>query len=64
VSVATWKSPGLNGMSGPEIIFKELMPTCYRISRRPLVASVSAAILASIGLEVLGLGRWRRRHSA
>jgi peptide/nickel transport system permease protein len=42
----------LSGMSGPGIIFVELLP--YLAAT--LVNSVSAAILASIGLEVLGLG--------
>src|SRR5215472_5425168 len=46
----------LNGMSGPEIIFCELMPNRLPFLAATLVASVSAAILASVGLEVLGLG--------
>jgi peptide/nickel transport system permease protein len=46
----------LNGMSGPEIIFRELMPNLLPFLAATLVASVSAAILASVGLEVLGLG--------
>ena len=46
----------LNGMSGPEIIFGELMPNLLPYLAATLVASVSAAILASVGLEVLGLG--------
>ncbi len=46
----------LNGMSGPEIIFRELMPNLLPYLAATLVSSVSAAILASIGLEVLGLG--------
>jgi peptide/nickel transport system permease protein len=46
----------LNGMSGPEIIFGELMPNLLPYLAATLVSSVSAAILASIGLEVLGLG--------
>lgn len=46
----------LNGMSGPEIIFLELMPNLLPYLAATLVSSVSAAILASIGLEVLGLG--------
>jgi peptide/nickel transport system permease protein len=46
----------LNGMSGPEIIFRELMPNLLPYLAATLVASVSAAILASVGLEVLGLG--------
>ena len=46
----------LNGMSGPAIIFRELMPNLLPYLAATLVSSVSAAILASIGLEVLGLG--------
>jgi len=47
----------LNGMSGPEIIFRELMPNLLPYLAATLVGSVSAAILASVGLEVLGLGQ-------
>jgi peptide/nickel transport system permease protein len=46
----------LNGMSGPEIIFREMMPNLLPYLAATLVNAVSAAILASIGLEVLGLG--------
>jgi peptide/nickel transport system permease protein len=46
----------LNGMSGPEIICRELMPNLLPYLAATLVGSVSAAILASVGLEVLGLG--------
>jgi peptide/nickel transport system permease protein len=46
----------LSGMSGPEIIVRELMPNLLPYLAATLVSSVSAAILASIGLEVLGLG--------
>ncbi len=46
----------LNGMSGPQIIFRELMPNLAPYLAATLVGSVSAAILASVGLEVLGLG--------
>ena len=46
----------LNGMGGAEIIFRELMPNLLPYLAATLVASVSAAILASVGLEVLGLG--------
>ena len=46
----------LSGMNGPEIIVKELMPTLLPYLAATLVNAVSAAILASIGLEVLGLG--------
>jgi peptide/nickel transport system permease protein len=46
----------LNGMSGPEIICRELMPNLLPYLAATLVGSISAAILASVGLEVLGLG--------
>ena len=46
----------LSGMSGPEIILKELMPNLLPYLAATLVNAVSSAILASVGLEVLGLG--------
>jgi peptide/nickel transport system permease protein len=46
----------LSGMGGPEIIFKELLPNLLPYLVASLVTAVSSAILASIGLEVLGLG--------
>lgn len=46
----------LSGMSGPEIILKELVPNLLPYLAATLVNAVSTAILASIGLEVLGLG--------
>ena len=46
----------LSGMSGPGIIFFELIPNLLPYLAATLVNAVSAAILASIGLEVLGLG--------
>ena len=46
----------LSGMRGPEIIVKELVPNLLPYLAATLVNSVSSAILASIGLEVLGLG--------
>jgi peptide/nickel transport system permease protein len=46
----------LSGMSGPKIIFKELMPNLLPYLAASLVGAVTAAILASIGLEALGLG--------
>jgi peptide/nickel transport system permease protein len=46
----------LSGVSGPEIIFKELLPNLLPYLVASLVTAVSSAILASIGLEVLGLG--------
>lgn len=46
----------LSGMSGPGIILFELMPNLLPYLAATLVGAVSSAILASIGLEVLGLG--------
>jgi peptide/nickel transport system permease protein len=46
----------LSGMSGPEIIIKEMLPNLFPYLAAALVNSVSAAVLASVGLEVLGLG--------
>ena len=46
----------LTGMSGIEIIFLELMPNLLPYLAASLVGAVSSAILASIGLEALGLG--------
>jgi len=46
----------LSGMPGRSIIFKEIMPNLLPYLAASLVIAVSAAVLASIGLEVLGLG--------
>jgi peptide/nickel transport system permease protein len=46
----------LSGLSGPEIIFKELLPNLLPYLVAALVGAVTSAILASIGLEILGLG--------
>jgi peptide/nickel transport system permease protein len=46
----------MSGMSGPAIIVLELMPNLLPYLAATLVNAVSGAILASIGLEVLGLG--------
>jgi peptide/nickel transport system permease protein len=46
----------LSGMSGPEIIVRELLPNLLPYMMASLVGSVGAAILASIGLDVLGVG--------
>lgn len=46
----------LSGMSGPEIIVKEMLPNLFPFLAASLVNSISNAVLASIGLEVLGLG--------
>jgi len=45
-----------SGMSTPEIILKELLPNLMPYLAATFVTAVSATILASIGLEVLGLG--------
>jgi peptide/nickel transport system permease protein len=45
-----------SGMNGFEIIFKELVPNLMPYLAASFVGAVSAAILASIGLEALGLG--------
>jgi len=46
----------LNGMSGPKIIVRELMPNMLPYIGASFVQAVSVAILFAIGLEVLGLG--------
>jgi peptide/nickel transport system permease protein len=46
----------LSGMSDLKIIFREMMPNLLPYLAASMVGSVSAAILASIGLEALGLG--------
>lgn len=46
----------LSGMSSPEIIVKEMMPNLLPYLAASFVGAVAAAILASIGLEALGLG--------
>jgi peptide/nickel transport system permease protein len=46
----------MSGMGGPEIIVREMLPNLLPYLVAALVNSTSAAILASIGLEVLGLG--------
>jgi peptide/nickel transport system permease protein len=46
----------LSGTSGAGIIVKEILPNLLPYLMASLVGSVSAAILASIGLDVLGLG--------
>lgn len=46
----------LSGMKGPEIIFRELMPNLLPYLAASFVTAVAGAILASIGLEALGLG--------
>jgi peptide/nickel transport system permease protein len=46
----------LSGTRGHKIIFLEIMPNLLPYLAATFVGAVSAAILASIGLEVLGLG--------
>jgi len=46
----------LSGMSSPEIIVKEMIPNLLPYLAASFVNAVAAAILASIGLEALGLG--------
>lgn len=45
-----------SGMSGPKIILQEMMPNLLPYLAASFVGAVAAAILASIGLEALGLG--------
>lgn len=49
----------LSGMSDAEIIFGELLPNLLPFLGAALVVAVTAAVLASLGLEVLGLGPMR-----
>jgi peptide/nickel transport system permease protein len=46
----------LSGMNDLEVIFIELMPNLLPYLAAAFAGAVSAAILASIGLEALGLG--------
>jgi peptide/nickel transport system permease protein len=46
----------LSGLRGPEIIVRELVPNLLPYLAATLVNAVSSAILASVFLEVLGLG--------
>lgn len=46
----------MSGMKTPEIIFFELMPNLLPYLAASFVGSVGSAILASVGLEALGLG--------
>lgn len=46
----------LNGMSGFEIIVRELIPNLLPYLAASFVGAVGSAILATIGLEALGLG--------
>lgn len=44
------------GMSGPEIIVKEMMPNLMPYIVSTFVLAVTSAVFASLGLEALGLG--------
>jgi peptide/nickel transport system permease protein len=46
----------LSGVSGLGIVFKEMMPNLAPYLAASFVGAVGAAVLASIGLEALGLG--------
>lgn len=46
----------LSGLSGPKVILAEILPNLLPYLAATLVNATSAAVLASIGLEVLGLG--------
>ncbi len=48
----------LSGMQGWEVIVKEMLPNLFPYLVAALVTAVSNAILASIGLEALGLGEF------
>jgi peptide/nickel transport system permease protein len=48
----------LSGMPPPLIIIKEILPNLMPFIVASLVGAVSAAVLASVGLEVLGLGNF------
>jgi peptide/nickel transport system permease protein len=49
----------LSGMSGPEIIFRELLPNLLPFLLASFVTILIGAIGASLGLELLGLGSQR-----
>jgi peptide/nickel transport system permease protein len=49
----------LGGMSGIEIILKEMMPNLLPYLAISLAGSVSGAVLSSLGLEALGIGNRR-----
>jgi peptide/nickel transport system permease protein len=46
----------LSGLSDMQIIFKELLPNLLPYLAASFVSAVGAAVLASLGLEALGLG--------
>jgi peptide/nickel transport system permease protein len=50
----------LSGMKGPEIIIKELMPNLLPYLVMSLVGAVYGGVMASLGLEALGIGDRRQ----
>jgi peptide/nickel transport system permease protein len=46
----------LSGANGFEVVFQEILPNLLPYIVASLVGSISAGVLASVGLEVLGLG--------
>jgi peptide/nickel transport system permease protein len=50
----------LSGMKGPEIIVKELMPNLLPYLVMSLVGAVYGGVMASLGLEALGIGDRRQ----
>jgi len=46
----------LSGMSTPEILFQEILPHMFQYLTASFVYSVLWAIMAEVGLEILGLG--------
>ncbi len=53
------KMARLSGLSSFDIMFKEMMPNLLPYLAASLMGSVSAGILAAVGLEALGLGPQR-----
>ena len=64
-----------NGASELQVVFREIMPNLLPFIAASFIAAVNAAMLASIGLEALGLGAndvhtlgttiyWSQRYSA
>jgi peptide/nickel transport system permease protein len=52
----------LSGMSGPEIIVKELMPNLLPYLVMSLTTSVYGGVMASLGLQGLGIGNRREPY--
>ena len=46
----------MSGSSGPEILFREMLPNLLPYLAASLVTAVALAILATIGMDALGLG--------